>query len=342
LLSQIRKSLQNVKDTERCLLRLHYQSTGLNDFLNIVSSLDVINQVSALLASKVSMNEYKNLLTLMMENLGSFLPLIELSNILTNDAFERALVGGFIRIGVSERLDNLRKEREQLLLDKNDLKIKLEGTLLTNEFSLGVDIKYGPVLEFPRLKASTKKDIHDRIGGCTDIVLLGNQRSTTTMRYSSKEWFDLYLKIQKLEEDIYKKESFLLQEACDKIKERTFDIIAAAKTLAELDVSAALAVLAKEENYTRPQLTNDCVYQIQGGRHPVVEFFQKERNTMYVKNDANICGSERLWLLTGANMGGKSTFLRQRYFLCISQKCCYCYPGSNRLLCASGQGSYRW
>jgi DNA mismatch repair protein MutS len=286
-----------------------------------VSALDIISQVSSSLAAKNnSIKECDNLtnaLGSIIENLGSFSHLIELSNILTEDAFERATTGGFIRDGVSSRLDDLRIEKEKLLSEKKDLKINLTKVLLINEFSLGVDIKYGPVLEFPRVKLANKKDIQDRLQRFSDIAILGIQRSSSAMKYSYKDWTDLYHKIQKLEDDIFKMELALLEEACEKIKEHTFQIITAAKSLAEVDVSAAFAALAKEQNYIRPKLTNDCVYQIQGGRHPVVEYFQKERNNMFVKNDANICGSERLWLLTGANMGGKSTFLRQRYFLLL-------------------------
>jgi DNA mismatch repair protein MutS len=284
-----------------------------------MSSLNVISQVSSSLTAKnnsiMECNHMTNALDSIIASLGSFSHLIGLSNILTEDAFERATTGGFIRDGVSKRLDHLRTEKEKLLSEKEDLKTKLAKVLLTNEFSLGVDVKYGPVLEFPKVKLANKKDIQDRLQGLSDIVILGIQRSTNAMKYSCKDWTDLYHKIQKQDDDIFKKELLLLEEACEQIKEQTFQIITAAKSLAEVDVSAAFAALAKEQNYVRPKLTNDCVYQIQGGRHPVVEYFQKERSNIFVKNDAKICGSERLWLLTGANMGGKSTFLRQRYFL---------------------------
>lgn len=316
LASQIRKLLPSIKDTERCLLRLHYHSTGFNDFLNIVSSLEVIATISLLLTAKNDSLKERKLfngsLEAIIHSLGNFSQLIQLSNILSEDSFERTEVGGFIREGVSSKLDNLRMAKNQLLCDKTNLYSKIASTLCMDEFSLGVDIKYGPVLDFPKTKLASKKEIHDRLLKFSDTALLENQRSTSTTRYSFKAWTDLYDKVQKCETDILKEEMLVLQEACDKIKIFTFDIINASKGLAEVDVSAALAILAKENQYVRPTITEENTYQILGGRHPVVEYFQKGRNTMFVKNDANICDTERLWLLTGANMGGKSTFLRQR------------------------------
>lgn len=90
-----------------------------------------------------------------------------------------------------------------------------------------------------------------------------------------------------------------------------------ADALATLDVAAALAVLAVEQDYTRPTLTNDDTFIVTQGRHPVVENALKSRGQHFIANDADVCAGRNLWLLTGPNMAGKSTFLRQNAIIVL-------------------------
>jgi DNA mismatch repair protein MutS len=97
--------------------------------------------------------------------------------------------------------------------------------------------------------------------------------------------------------------------------ERTLCAIAAA--LAELDVHAALAELAEEQNYARPVVDVSAAFHIEGGRHPVVEqSLRKARSGPFIANDCDLT-KRRLWLVTGPNMAGKSTFLRQNALIAI-------------------------
>jgi DNA mismatch repair protein MutS len=91
----------------------------------------------------------------------------------------------------------------------------------------------------------------------------------------------------------------------------------AAAALAELDVAAALAELAAAEQYCRPQIDDSAALDITGGRHPVVEAALKAAHQAFVANDCALAPGRRLWLLTGPNMAGKSTFLRQIALIAI-------------------------
>src|SRR5690606_17001614 len=95
-----------------------------------------------------------------------------------------------------------------------------------------------------------------------------------------------------------------------------------ADALAELDVTVSLAHLAATRNYVRPRIDESLAFAIEGGRHPVVEEMAQAEGRSFVANDADLSGSEemgggRLWLVTGPNMGGKSTFLRQNALIAI-------------------------
>ncbi|HEU0045729.1 DNA mismatch repair protein MutS [Sphingomonas sp.] len=94
-------------------------------------------------------------------------------------------------------------------------------------------------------------------------------------------------------------------------------IAATADALARLDVAAALAERAAEGNWTRPRLVDHACFEIEGGRHPVVEAALAKSGARFVANDCRLSEASRLWLVTGPNMGGKSTFLRQNALIAV-------------------------
>jgi len=98
---------------------------------------------------------------------------------------------------------------------------------------------------------------------------------------------------------------------------RAEPIAAAADTLARLDVAAGLAERAAEAGWSRPLFAADARFEVEGGRHPVVEEALKQSDARFVANDCRLTEESRLWLVTGPNMGGKSTFLRQNALIAI-------------------------
>jgi len=94
-------------------------------------------------------------------------------------------------------------------------------------------------------------------------------------------------------------------------------VAATADALARLDVAAGLAERAAEGGWTRPALVEHACFEIEGGRHPVVENALAARGERFVANDCRLSEDSRLWLVTGPNMGGKSTFLRQNALIAV-------------------------
>ncbi|MBN8839991.1 MAG: DNA mismatch repair protein MutS [Sphingomonadales bacterium] len=110
------------------------------------------------------------------------------------------------------------------------------------------------------------------------------------------------------------------------------EIAATADALARLDVAAGNAERAAEGAWARPHLTDDARFEVAGGRHPVVEAAVARAGERFVANDCTLSESSRLWLVTGPNMGGKSTFLRQNALIAVlAQAGCY-VPASKATL----------
>ncbi|MBX3560747.1 MAG: DNA mismatch repair protein MutS [Sphingomonas sp.] len=108
-----------------------------------------------------------------------------------------------------------------------------------------------------------------------------------------------------------------LEELTEAALKRAESIAACADALARLDVSAALAERAAEGGWCRPAFDEANCFEVEGGRHPVVEEALRASGTRFVANDLHLGESSRLWLVTGPNMGGKSTFLRQNALIAI-------------------------
>jgi DNA mismatch repair protein MutS len=108
-----------------------------------------------------------------------------------------------------------------------------------------------------------------------------------------------------------------LEELIAAALDRAEPIAAAADALARIDVAAALAERAVEGGWCRPRFADEPCFEVEAGRHPVVEEALRKGGERFVANDLNLGEDKRLWLVTGPNMGGKSTFLRQNALIAV-------------------------
>ncbi|KAJ3091748.1 DNA mismatch repair ATPase msh1 [Quaeritorhiza haematococci] len=129
--------------------------------------------------------------------------------------------------------------------------------------------------------------------------------------YKHKEWTVLERKVRECEDNIQDMEMSIFRNSYNEITAQTLKLVQMAVAMSELDFSVSSALVADHRLYSRPIMVEENVHDIIGGRHPVVEVAQSLRSKEYVGNDCFIGGDQRLWLVTGPNMGGKSTFLRQ-------------------------------
>ncbi|HWV43420.1 DNA mismatch repair protein MutS, partial [Pseudorhodoplanes sp.] len=229
-------------------------------------------------------------------------------------AFKRD--GGFIRDGYDATLDEMRalRDRSRKVIAELQaryaeetgvriLKIRHNNVL---GYFVEVTAQHGEKLLAPPLNA---RFIHRQ-------TLAGQVRFTTT------ELGELEAKIVSAADRSLGLELELFERLAAQVRDATADIVAAADALAALDVSSALAALAVERDYVRPALDTSLSFVVEGGRHPVVEQSIREP---FIANDCDLSAPDkdaaskggRIWLLTGPNMAGKSTFLRQNALIAI-------------------------
>jgi len=137
------------------------------------------------------------------------------------------------------------------------------------------------------------------------------------VRFSSQDLAELAGKLSRAGAEAIGRELVLFETLRSRILARAAPLQACAEALATLDVFAGLAELADTRRYCRPVVDNSLAFHVEKGRHPVVEEALRQTNTPFIVNDCALSEGQRLWLLTGPNMAGKSTFLRQNALIVL-------------------------
>jgi DNA mismatch repair protein MutS len=160
------------------------------------------------------------------------------------------------------------------------------------------------------------------------------------MRFTTAELAELEGRIAKAHDAALAIEAVIFTRLADAVAAENTRLRAIADALAELDVAAALAQLAMTRNFCRPTIDDSLAFYIEGGRHPVVESNVRAQHEVFVENGCDLTGGA-LWLVTGPNMGGKSTFLRQNALIAILAQMGSYVPASARRISAWSTGCSR-
>ena len=144
------------------------------------------------------------------------------------------------------------------------------------------------------------------------------QTLASAVRFTTVELGELETRISQAADRALALELKLFDDLVGEVAARADEVAAAARALARLDLATALAELATERDYTRPVVDDSLAFEVRGGRHPVVEALAPAGEAGgFVPNDSDLGPDQRLWLVTGPNMAGKSTFLRQNALIAI-------------------------
>lgn len=311
----LRATLKEFPDVERALSRIGLGRGGPRDLEAIKKALALVpylkNCVSGINSHRI-VRELPPALQAITRRLGHYENLV--------DKLERALNeedlpllardGGFIKSGFYPPLDEIRNLRDH-----------------SRKIILQMQEKYAAELNIPNLKIKYNNLIGYFIEAPTKFApaILENktyihrQSVLNAVRFTTVELTELENEIRSASEKSLALEQELFNQLCDEIKIAADNISATAKAVAELDVGSALADLAAEKNYCRPQIDDSLCFEISEGRHPVVEAsLAKDNSGVFVGNDCRLGGdNSNIWLLTGPNMAGKSTFLRQNAIIAI-------------------------
>lgn len=234
------------------------------------------------------------------------------------DLLQRALVpsppidaaqGGYIAEGYDAALDDLRDAgaggRRALA--------SLEADYRQRTGVAALKIKHNGVLGYHIEVAAKHADELMR----PDSGFTHRQTLAGVVRFNAPELHEIAVKVTQAGAHALAAEAAHLEDLTASALERREQIAATADALARLDVAAALAQRAAEGGWTRPMLVDHACFEVEGGRHPVVEAALAKSGERFVANDCILSESNRLWLVTGPNMGGKSTFLRQNALIAV-------------------------
>jgi DNA mismatch repair protein MutS len=237
--------------------------------------------------------------------------------------------GGFVAPGVSGDLDAARALRD----DSRRVVAALE-TRLAAESGVAVKIRHNAVLGY--FVEATARQAEPLFQPPLSAIFIHRQTLANQARFTTLELADLDARIARAGEQALGLEGAIFERWRAEARELGAEILAAAEGLAGLDIASALAEWAADAGACRPVVDGSLVFEARGGRHPVVEAAVRRAGGVYTPNDCvlDAAGADhpRLSIVTGPNMAGKSTFLRQNALLAIlAQAGCYVPAAALRL-----------
>ena len=292
---EIREYLNPVYDLERLVGKITYQSANPRDLIAFQSSLSMLPSVKCILKDMES-----DLLKEIYEELD---PLEELCDLVGRAIQEEPPLamkeGGIIKDGYNEEVDRLRKAKSEGKNWLADLETKeREKTRIKN-----LRIRYNKVFGYYLEVTNSFKDL-------VPDYYTRKQTLANAERYIIPELKELEDTILGAEDKLCALEYELYCEVRNTIAAELTRIQRTAKAVAKLDVIASLALVAERNNYVRPKINEKGVIDIRDGRHPVVE--KMIPNDMFIANDTYLDDKkQRISIITGPNMAGKSTYMRQ-------------------------------
>lgn len=317
---EIREAMRKCLDMERAVQRLSLGRGGPRDLFDLAQSLKLIPRIQTavtLFANHQTDSVYATPPQALMKIAEGFfdhsLLAESISGVLKDDRDDLPVLtrnGGFIREGAYPPLDYLRDIRKE-----SDKKCEeLQKRYQDETGAVGLKIKNNSVIgyfvEVPSKSADklleNKNFIH-------------RQSVLNAVRFTTAELSELESEVNGALERALEMEQQIFNELTEHAMAQADAIRNSAERIAALDVAAALAELAAEYNYVRPTVNDSLDFEIIEGRHPVVEYvMRKEGNGRFIGNTCVLNSeTDRIWLLTGPNMAGKSTFLRQNALIAI-------------------------
>jgi len=290
----LRDALRHVRDLERLAARVSAGRATPRELLALGRSLSVVPDVAEALPTPGG-----HVLAALLDGLD---PLTDVSELIEQsidpDAPAMVREGGFIRTGHSPELDELRGVRDNAVDCIAGMQVRERDRSGIDSLKVGYNKVFGYYIEVTRAKLDRVPEDYVR-----------KQTLTNAERFLTPELKEWEAKVVGADEKIARLEVRLFNELRETIARQVGRIQDTAGRIAELDVHAALAEVAVRNDYVRPRITDDAGLEIRDGRHPVVERVIPRED--FIPNDTVLNDELRIIILTGPNMAGKSTVLRQ-------------------------------
>ena len=306
----LRDALKRVPDIERALSRIAMDRCGPRDMAAIRDGLSQADKLPALFATEKPTN-----IACAIDQFSGFMTLIgNLETILIADPPLMSRDGGFVAEGHSSELDEARKLRD----DGRKVIARLQSQYADATGISALKIKHNNVLGY--FIETTATHAEKMLKEPLSATFIHRQTTANAVRFTTIELSELETKILNSGRHALDLELRIFAELRELILESSDKIMDASKALAELDLYASLADIAISENWVRPIVDNSRSFDVRDGRHPVVEKALKSQHSTFVANSCDLTAeteASNIWLLTGPNMAGKSTFLRQNAIMAL-------------------------
>lgn len=295
VLKQVQDLFKGVSDIERVIGRIALNRGQLHDYVNLMNVLSMLPSLKQVMLSVDVPLVHKHL-----ERLGEFAALAQLLQASINDDRNSDFT---IKPGFDHELDRLR----DLLLHGNQRILELEQQEQEKTNISSLKIRYNNVhgyyIEVTKANLSMVPEYFTHTQ-----TLVGKSRFTTEeLKVLEADLLKAKLQVEQIEQAVYDRVKSEVKQEVTKLRHT-------AHALAHIDALQSLAEVALRYGYIRPEINDGNDIVIEQGKHPIVAAQMK---TGFIPNDTTLAHNERFWIITGPNMGGKSTYLRQVSLICI-------------------------
>lgn len=307
LAENIRKYLKQTGDLERCTTRLNMGRATPKDLLSIKYTIEITNKIIAYFTHHVGV-ELPNYIEHIIKPLFGLEEIYELiDESINEEAGNDISCGGIIKHGYDSKVDEL----NEILNGGNTYITKLQNIYRQKTGIESLKINNNNILGlFVEITSKNANKIdHEQF--------IHRQTTINSVRYTTLELQEIETKIVNAKLLVTKLEQEIYSNICAQLVKNQLVLTQMAKALSLLDLFTSFALLAENNSYTRPVLSNGTNFHIIGGRHPIIEQKLSKNNNTFVSNQCDLQFDKRLWLITGPNMAGKSTFLRQNAIIAI-------------------------
>ncbi|WP_173644440.1 DNA mismatch repair protein MutS [Phaeobacter italicus] len=312
LSSDLRAALRKTPDLDRALSRLALERGGPRDLAAVRNTLIQAEAISDLCSGQNMPPLLHEALTAL-TGFDALLPLLDAALIAEPPLLARD--GGFIAEGYDSELDEARTLRDE----GRSVIAALQKKYSDHTGITSLKIKHNNVLGY--FIETTATHAEKMLSAPLSETYIHRQTTANQVRFTTVELSEIETRILNAGNLALEIEKRLYTRLSDAILAEAGALNGAARGLAELDLVTALGDLARGENWQRPTVDNSRAFDITGGRHPVVEqALRQQGGNAFVANDCGLTandGAAAVWLLTGPNMAGKSTFLRQNALIAL-------------------------
>ncbi len=300
----LRSLLKNFPDAERAMHKLLIGKGSAREFLIIVNSLKVILELVAYADEHA---EFAEFFANYLKKLQNFSELFIEFNIFSESPPLLLREGGFIRPGIDDELDRLKNLKSNAKEKIAELEVKYREATSINNLKIRATNIMGYYIEIPSSQA----------GKMNQEEFAHKQTLANNIRYTSRDLQQIEAELANSADLVLQLELKIFAELLEKLRANFARFSEAFTSIAIFDFYSNLAYVAHKNGFCKPEIVAKNILEISGGFHPVVKNNLKLMAEDFTANDCNLAKEQLMWLITGPNMAGKSTFLRQNALIIL-------------------------